>query len=110
MSSLRVLPFLFTVALTAPAADFAPKLQWVAFPGINQAAVAGVGTDGKGNLYIVGTTSSRSLPVTAGAQTPGGAPVSRIDLSSGATTKLPLPSLGTIRAAASSVSNPGVVY
>jgi uncharacterized protein (TIGR03437 family) len=114
---MRKLLFLVLLATLAGAnlrADsmHAPVLQWyktVSGSGTN--AVAAVGSDTQGNLYIAGNTTALDFPTTAAAQSKaGGSPVTRIDTASGSFQRLYTPGL----AAASSITidpqNSNILY
>lgn len=67
--------------------------------------------DSHGNFYVVGATTAIDFPTTGAAQTiPGGSVLVRLDVASGAATRLypaNLPSIGTVSAAPAS---PGTLF
>ncbi len=107
--------FLFAtlaVACVAPGADFAPKLDWVKITsGSGSSSVAAAVSDGHGNFYIAGSTSSQDFPTTSAAQAlPGGSMLVRINLATAAATRLYPANLPPISFAAAAPANPGTFY
>ena len=93
-------------------ADGAPALDWYKTAGGSGSnSVAASATDKAGNLYIVGSTTSADFPVAGAAfPTPGGSTLARIELKTGAGTRLFPASLPSISAAAADPSHPGILY
>ena len=95
------------------AASFsAPELLWFkTLGGTGSSTVAAVASDGHGNLYIAGTTTSLDFPAVAAAQPhAGGSPLTRITLSSGASQKIYSPVLTSATNVAVDPSNPQTLY
>jgi uncharacterized protein (TIGR03437 family) len=108
---LLVIPVL-AMAWPATGADMAPVLDWYTTAGGSGAnSVAAAAADSRGNLYIVGSTTSADFPVVGAAFfTPGGSTLARIDLKTGAGTRLFPGSLPSISAAVADPSHPGTLY
>jgi hypothetical protein len=112
---LKKLFFIISIVATvsvAPAADLAPALQWVrTIGGSGSNSVAAAAADSRGNLYIVGAGTSVDFPtVAAGQPAPGGSTLARIDLATGSASRLFPANLPSISSAATSQSNPGILY
>jgi uncharacterized protein (TIGR03437 family) len=108
---------LFVIAILATswaalAADSVPALQWVkTFGGSGYNSVASATGDSRGNLYIVGATTSLDFPTVAATQAaPGGSTLARINLATGSASRLFPASLPSITSAAASPANPGILY
>lgn len=68
MQELLFATILLAVSAAAPAADFAPALQWVTTAGgSGNNSVAAAAADAQGNLYIVGATTSATQATTTDA-------------------------------------------
>lgn len=90
----------------------APALQWfktVSGSGMSSAAAAA--SDGHGNFYIAGSTTSLDLPAMAAAQpNAGGSPLTRINISSGASQKIYSPRLAAATNITVDPGNPQTLY
>ncbi len=97
---------------TAFSADIAAALQWVKITGgSGNSSVARAAADAKGNLYIVGTTTSLDFPTTAAAQAvAGGSMLVRINLASVSASRLFPANLPPITFAAADPGNPDTLY
>ena len=73
---------LFALSRATFAADFAPSVQWVkAIGGSGSTSVTAAAADSKGNLYVVGNTTSLDFPTTGATQPkPGGSTLVRVNL------------------------------
>jgi uncharacterized protein (TIGR03437 family) len=110
----RIIVSLGFCAVAASAqSGLAPSLQWVtSFGGSGSSQVAASAADARGNLYVVGTTSSIDLAVTGSAAqpNPGGSPLIRID-SATETAKLLYPAgLSNLNRIAVDHENPQTLY
>ena len=94
------------------AADFAPALEWVRTAGgSGNTTVAAAAVDAQGNLYIVGSTTSLDFPTTSATQpSAGGSVLVRINLATGAASRLFPTNFPRITYAAAAPSNPGTLY
>ena len=94
------------------AADFAPSLQWVKTTGgSGTTIVTGAATDARGNLYIVGSTTSLDFPTTSATQpASGGSSLVRINLPTGSATRLYPANLPPINLSAAAPSDPATLY
>jgi len=93
-------------------ADSVPALQWVkTIGGAGNQSVASAAVDSHGSTYIVGSTTSLNFPVaSAGQSIPGGSPLARVNLVTGAASRLFPENLPSIAVAAASASEPGALY
>lgn len=84
------------------AEDLTPSLQWVKTTGgSGNTSVGAAAADARGNLYIVGSTTSLDFPVTSATQaTAGGSMLVRIDLGTGNASRVFPANLPPISAAA----------
>jgi len=105
------------VALGALCADadtppVEPVLQWVqALGGSGSNQVTAAATDGRGNLYIIGNTTSNDFPVKGAAQVrPGSSTLTRINGATTAVNKLYPPGLSAPTNVAIDPQNPQTVY
>jgi uncharacterized protein (TIGR03437 family) len=94
------------------ASSSAPALQWVkTLNGSGTSAVATAASDGHGNFYIAGSTTSLDLPAMAAAQpNPGGSPFTRINTSSGALQRIYSPPLAAATSVTVDPGNSQVLY
>src|SRR5437868_1214116 len=78
------------ISWVALGADSAPALQWVkTIGGSGNNSVASAAADKRGNLYIVGSTTSLDFPTVAATQgAPGGSTLARINLATGSASRL----------------------
>ena len=90
----------------------APALQWFkTVSGSGTSAVAAVASDGHGNFYIAGSTTSLDLPTAASAQpNAGGSPLTRINTTTSVSQKLYSPVLTTTTSLTVDPSNPQTLY
>jgi len=93
----------------------APALQWVTIlGGTGISSATAVATDGQGNLYIAGNTTSLDMPTMAAAQAhPGGSSVVRIDPVSGSTQNIyfqGVTGIGTVQSIAADPKNSQSIY
>jgi hypothetical protein len=104
--------FFLTAACSSARADLAPATKRVRTAGGSGSnSVAAAADDGKGNLYIVGSTTSLDFPtVPAGQSAPAGSPLAKIDPGSGNGMRLFPASLPSISLAATVPGSPGVLY
>src|ERR1035438_10810439 len=74
----------------------APALQWFkTVSGSGTSAVAAAASDGHGNFYIAGSTTSLDFPTAAAAQpNAGGSPLTRINTTDRKSTRLNSSHLG----------------
>ena len=111
MRPVMLISAVLALASAAPAADFAPVLQWVKTTGgSGSSTVTAATADAKGNLYMVGYTTSVDFPVTTGQAAAGGSSLVRINLATAATTRLYPANLPPITTAAAAQSTPGILY
>jgi len=89
-----------------------PVLQWVqAFGGSGVSQVTGAATDGHGNLYITGSTTSIDFPANSAVQPGAGAStLYRIDSSGTGSQKLYPPGLSAVSSIAADPENPQIIY
>ena len=104
------LPFILIFlpgCLTADSSS-APALQWFkAVSGSGMSSVAAAASDGHGNFYIAGSTTSLDFPTAAAAQPQaGGSPLLRVNPISGALQNIYSPVLATVASIAVDPSNP----
>jgi len=110
---MRVIGIYLTWLATSFAADFAPQFQWVKTAGgSGSTSVAAATGDGRGNLYIVGSTTSLDFPVTGSVSQKGagGSMLVRIDLATAGATRLFAANLPAIGAIAGAPSDPAILY
>jgi len=90
----------------------APTLQWFkTVSGSGMSSVAAAASDGHGNFYIAGSTTSLDFPTAAAAQpNAGGSPLTRINTSSGAAQKIYSPLLAAATGITEDPSNPQTPY
>ena len=112
LRKLSLLSLILALSWTTLAADFAPALQWVKTTGgSGNNSVAAAAADARGNLYIVGATTSLDFPTTAAAQAaPGGSMLVRINLATASAARLFPANLPPISSAAAAPANPGTLY
>ena len=89
-----------------------PVLQWVqAFGGSGVSQVTGAATDGHGNLYITGSTTSIDFPANSAVQPGAGAStLYRIDSFGTGSQKLYPPGLSAVSSIAADPENPQIIY
>ncbi len=112
MQELWLVTVLLASSLAVQAADLAPALLWVKTAGgSGNNSVAAAAADARGNLYIVGATTSLDFPLSAAAQAvPGGSMLVRINLVTASATRLFPASLPAITSAAAAPENSGTLY
>src|SRR5580692_10944864 len=90
----------------------APTLQWFkTVSGSGTSTVAAAQSDGHGNLFIAGSTTSLDFPTLAAAQpNAGSSPITRIDAGSGASQKIYAPVLAAATSITVDPSNPQTLY
>ena len=114
MTKRVLLPFILIFlpgCLTADSSS-APALQWFkAVSGSGMSSVAAAASDGHGNFYIAGSTTSLDFPTAAAAQPQaGGSPLLRVNPISGALQNIYSPVLATVASIAVDPSNPRSLY
>ncbi|HLK21775.1 MAG TPA: SBBP repeat-containing protein, partial [Bryobacteraceae bacterium] len=109
--SRKILLFCASACLYA-ATPSAPELTWFkTIGGSGSTGVVSVASDRQGNLYLAGTTSALDFPVMNAAQPhPGGSPLTRITLSSGAIQRVYSPALTQVTSVTVDPKNPQVLY
>lgn len=112
LQELWLVTVLLASSLAVQAADLAPALLWVKTAGgSGNNSVAAAAADARGNLYIVGATTSLDFPLSAAAQAvPGGSMLVRINLVTASATRLFPASLPAITSAAAAPENSGTLY
>lgn len=90
----------------------APALQWFkTVSGSGASTVAAVASDGHGNFYIAGSTTSLDFPTMAAAQPrAGGSPLTRINTTSSVSQKFYSAVLTTTTSLTVDPSNPQTIY
>ena len=103
---------IFSQAYLNADSSSAPALQWFkTVSGSGTSAVAAAASDGHGNFYIAGSTTSLDFPTAAAAQpNAGGSPLTRINTSSGASQKIYSPFLAAATSITEDPSNPQTLY
>ncbi len=110
MRKLSLVTVILALSSGAPAADFAPALQWVKTTGgSGNSSVAAAAADARGNLYIVGSTTSLDFPTTSQAAA-GGSMLVRIDLATASASRLFPANLPPINSAAAARANPEILF
>jgi hypothetical protein len=99
---------LIALSMTTFAADFAPSVQWVkAIGGSGSTSVTAAAADSKGNLYVVGNTTSLDFPTTGATQPkPGGSTLVRVNLTDTSAARVYAPELPPVTFAAADPRNP----
>ena len=112
LQKLLFVTVILSISWAALAADLAPALQWVkTIGGSGNTSVAAAAGDARGNLYLVGTTSSLDFPTTQATQAAaGGSVLVRINLASASSSRLFPANLPSIDFAAAAPGNPSTLY
>jgi uncharacterized protein (TIGR03437 family) len=103
---------LFALSRITLAADFAPSVQWVrAIGGSGSTLVTAAAADSKGNLYVVGNTTSLDFPTTGATQPkPGGSTLVRVNLTDTSAARVYAPELLPVTFATADPRNPGTIF
>ena len=103
---------IFSSACLSADSSNAPALQWYkTVSGSGTSSVAAAESDGHGNFYIAGSTTSLDFPTKAAAQpNAGSSPITRINAISGASQKIYSPVLAAATSITVDPSNPQTVY
>ena len=112
LPTLATLAAIGVTCLNADTPPVEPVLQWVqALGGSGSNQVTAAATDGHGNLYIIGNTTSNDFLVKGAAQvTPGGSTLTRLTGTTATVNKLFPPGLSTPTNVAFDPQNPQTVY